>query len=181
MPAELTGPRVRIRPGRASDAPDVFAYRADPDVARYQGWVPASVDEVRARWADTPPAPTPGQWWSGAIVVREGGALIGDVGVHVETGPGPQVELGVTLHPAHQGRGLATEAMQLLVAHVFETLGAHRVHCSVDPRNTACTMLLERLGFRREAHLVEAYWHRGAWVDDVIYARLRREHVGQRA
>jgi RimJ/RimL family protein N-acetyltransferase len=28
---------------------------------------------------------------------------------------------------------------------------------------------------RREAHLIESLWLKGEWVDDVIYAMLKRE------
>jgi hypothetical protein len=35
--------------------------------------------------------------------------------------------------------------------------------------------VLEKLGFRREAHLVENAWIKGAWADSLIYAILARE------
>ncbi len=35
--------------------------------------------------------------------------------------------------------------------------------------------LLERLGFRREAHLVENIWFKGAWGSEFHYALLERE------
>lgn len=161
-----------MRPGCADDAPAVLAYRAHPDVGRYQGWIPTDLDDVRARWADTPPRPPLDAWWSGAIEVE--GRLVGDVGVHLESA-GPQAELGITLDPAHQGRGYAQEALRLTLGFVFETAGVHRVHCSVDPRNLPCLRLMQAVGMRQEAHHVESYWLRGEWVDDVIFALLRRE------
>jgi RimJ/RimL family protein N-acetyltransferase len=42
-----------------------------------------------------------------------------------------------------------------------EGLGLHRV-----------VALLERLGMRREAHLVENEFVKGEWTDEVIYAVL---------
>jgi hypothetical protein len=32
---------------------------------------------------------------------------------------------------------------------------------------------------RREAHFVESLWFKGAWADDLIYAVLRRENLGE--
>ena len=46
---------------------------------------------------------------------------------------------------------------------------------SVDPRNARSIALMERLGFRREAHFVESLWFKEAWADDVIFAMLERE------
>jgi len=35
--------------------------------------------------------------------------------------------------------------------------------------------LIERIGFRKEAHFKESYYLRGEWVDDLIYAKLKEE------
>ena len=42
-------------------------------------------------------------------------------------------------------------------------------------RNTRSIALLERLGFRREAHFIAGYWLKGGWIDEYLYAILRRE------
>lgn len=51
----------------------------------------------------------------------------------------------------------------------------HRVFARADDRNTAVHRLLERLGFRREARLVEADWFKGEWTTLRVYAVLERE------
>jgi RimJ/RimL family protein N-acetyltransferase len=40
---------------------------------------------------------------------------------------------------------------------------------------------MERLGMRREAHLVENEWVKGEWTDELVFAMLDREWVAQRA
>jgi RimJ/RimL family protein N-acetyltransferase len=82
---------------------------------------------------------------------------------------------GITLAPAFQRRGYASEALRALLHLAFDTLGKHRVYASIDPRNAASLALFERAGFRREAHHVESLWLMGEWVDDVILAMLARE------
>jgi RimJ/RimL family protein N-acetyltransferase len=104
--------------------------------------------------------------------------MAGDVGIHVQAHDSRQVEIGITLARAFQGRGLATEALNAVLEYIFKNLGKHRVYGSVDPRNEASLALLERIGMRREAHFVESIWFKGAWVDDVICAILRREFFG---
>jgi RimJ/RimL family protein N-acetyltransferase len=83
--------------------------------------------------------------------------------------------MGVTFEPAHQGRGLATEVLAGVMADLFEEHGIHRVYAEADDRNVAVHRLLERLGFRCEARLVEADWFKGEWSTLRVYAVLRRE------
>ncbi len=61
------------------------------------------------------------------------------------------------------------------LGYLFGPTGQHRVFGSVDPRNTASVRLLESVGMRREAHFRESLWHKGEWVDDVIFAMLQTE------
>lgn len=171
---ELLTPRLRLDALHAGDADVLFAYRGDPDVARYQGWRPASCDEA-AEWIDALVAePEPGQWWQRAIRLRESGELIGDLGLGLPADGKGSVEFGITLAPAHQGRGYAGEAVRAALSWAFAR-GAHRAVASVDPRNTACVALLCSLGMRQEAHFRESYWLRGEWADDLIFALLAKE------
>ena len=83
--------------------------------------------------------------------------------------------LPVTFAPATQGRGLATEALGAVVTRLFEQHDLHRVYAQADDRNVPVHRLLERLGFRCEARLVEADWFKGEWTTLRTYATLRRE------
>ncbi len=58
---------------------------------------------------------------------------------------------------------------------MFKNLNKHRIIGSIDPRNNRSIGLLERLGFRREAHFKQSLLIDGKWVDDIIYAILKRE------
>jgi RimJ/RimL family protein N-acetyltransferase/SAM-dependent methyltransferase len=175
----LTTPRLSLRPLSPADAEVIFAYRADPEVALYQGWEPQSLDQVRAFVDEVSSVEpdTPGTWFQLGICLKESGGLIGDFGFHFPENFPHQVELGITLARAHQGKGYATEAMAAALDYCFRTLKKHRVFASVDPENRASIALLERAGFRREAHFHESLWLRGKWMDDVIYAILEKEYL----
>jgi RimJ/RimL family protein N-acetyltransferase len=45
----------------------------------------------------------------------------------------------------------------------------------IDARNAASARVLERLGFRREAHFHQDQWVKGEWTDTYIYALLADE------
>lgn len=174
---ELLTPRLRLDALRDDDAAALFHYRADPAVARYQGWRPA--DEAAARRfieaQRDARAGVPDTWLQRAIRLRDSGELIGDLGVHFVADDAATVELGISLAPVRQGAGLASEALCAVLDHVFGELGRHRAYASVDPRNAACIRLLERVGLRKEAHFRESLRDGDSWADDAIYAVLARE------
>lgn len=89
--------------------------------------------------------------------------------------PPATAEVGVTFAPAHQGTGLATEALKAVITELFKSHGLHRVYAEADDRNVAVHRLLERLGLRCEARLVEADWFKGEWTTLRVYAVLSRE------
>ena len=62
-----------------------------------------------------------------------------------------------------------------MLAFAFEELGLHRVVGRLEPRNAGSARVLEKLGMRREAHLVENEWVKGEWQSELIYALLARE------
>lgn len=174
---QLTTSRLRLDELRREDAQALFRYRADPQVSRYQGWRPASVDDAR-RFIEAchGVAPdTPGVWFQRAIRWSRTDELVGDVGLHFVAGAESAVELGISLSPAYQKRGIATEALNAVLGFIFDRLRKHRVFGSVDPRNHASIKLLEGVGMRKEAHFRESLRIDGEWVDDAVYAMLARE------
>jgi RimJ/RimL family protein N-acetyltransferase len=179
MFAPIDTPRLSLRPLVPGDAGPMFRYRSHPDVRRYQSWEPASEAEILA-FIRSQPADgcVPGEWFQLGIDLRASGELAGDCGIHRLAADPRQAEIGITLAPEFQGRGLATEALRALLGYLFGSLGLHRVTGSVDPRNAASMALLARAGLRQEAHFRESYWCRGEWTDDAIFALLTREWRG---
>ena len=94
--------------------------------------------------------------------------------LHVEERHG-RAEIGFALGRAHWGRGLAREAVSLLIAFAFDELGLHRLEADADPRNDRSLRLLEQLGFRREGVLRERYRGEDGMQDAVILGLLRAD------
>jgi RimJ/RimL family protein N-acetyltransferase len=175
--ATIESDRLLFDPLRADDAVALFSYRGDAEVAKYQGWKPASEAEAAAFIADQAQRPfgAPDSWCQLAIRSKQTGDLIGDFGVHFPASKDDPIEFGLSLKPAYQGKGYAREAMTAAIDLAFGPWGFRRLVGSVDPRNTASVALCRSLGFRQEAHHVESYLFRGEWVDDMIFALLARE------
>jgi RimJ/RimL family protein N-acetyltransferase len=111
------------------------------------------------------------------IVEHASKLLIGDIGIHfLETdSENKQVEIGYTLDKEFRGNGYATEALTMIIDYLINSLSKHRIIASIDPLNVDSIKLVERLGFRKEAHFVESLFFHGKWVDDLVYALLARE------
>jgi RimJ/RimL family protein N-acetyltransferase len=111
-----------------------------------------------------------------AVIERASGELVGHMAFHPWLGAR---EIGWVIGRPHQQRGYATEAARALVAHAFETLGAHRVVATCQPQNIASWRIMEKLGMRREAHFRQHLPRpNGEWWDEYFYALLAQDHFG---
>lgn len=170
--------RLNLRKFRDDDLETLLAYRNDPDVYIYQGWkVPFTREAAVEFIAEMSKREVGTQDTSFQIVLalKTTDELIGDLGYFPNKHDPRQIRVGYTLAKKYWGNGYATEAMRALLDYAFDVQHAHRVIADLDPRNAASLKLLERLGFRREAHFVENYWMGDYWADEYLYAILERE------
>lgn len=175
---ELETARLIIRAIEEKDATSIFKYRSDKVTNQYQGWIPEKLEEVESfikktakefNLVDT--------WFQLVIINKENQALIGDIGLHFIVPENKQVEIGCTIAKAHQNKGYAVESLKKVIDFLFIELHKHRIIASVDPNNISSIHLMERLGFRKEAHFKESLLVKGQWVDDIVYAMLKKEWV----
>ena len=170
-------PRLRARSFSAADVEAFVAYRADPDVARYQSWSDYTPERGEAFVESLQGAGpgVPGEWFQFALEARSDGTLVGDLALKVDPEEPREAEVGFTLAPAQQGKGYASEALEALLGYAFETFGLHRVVAVTDALNAPAAALLERVGMRREGHFVENIFFKGAWGSEFRFALLERE------
>jgi RimJ/RimL family protein N-acetyltransferase len=183
----LTGPlrteRLVLRLFTKDDVEAVYDMQSRPEVARYLYWSPrgrsGAAKSLEEKLTCTS-IQAEGDILNLAVERAEGGPAIGDLMLHYVSATHRQAEIGYILHPDAQGQGLATEAARAIVDLAFSALKVHRVFGQIDARNIASARVLERVGMRREAHLVENEWVKGEWTDEVIYAVLADEWARSR-
>jgi RimJ/RimL family protein N-acetyltransferase len=178
MSFPLETSRLLIRHFLDRDLAEFLAYRSDPQVARYQGWdLPYALETARAFVDEMKNAipGTPGKWFQAAIESKASKKLLGDCAFLIMADDPLQAYIGITLARASWGNGYGLETCRRLLDALFGEHHLHRVVAECDVENTASYTLLERLGFRREAHLVENIWFKGAWGNEYHYAMLERE------
>ncbi|HSQ26749.1 MAG TPA: GNAT family protein [Anaerolineales bacterium] len=170
--------RLKFRLFYQDDLDVFFAYRSDPDVSRLQGWPePYTYEMAEKSLAEiiaVEPG-TPGEWLQIALVEKSTGTMIGDIAYKILSGDETQVEIGLTLARPYQRTGYGIEACTRLLTYLFSELNKRRVIACTDVLNTPACSVLEKLGFRREAHFVENIWYKGRWASEYWYGMLQSE------
>jgi len=177
--------RLLLRPAGSADVEATWRYRRLPEVNGWLTAAPTTIDRFRA-YFDQPDR------LAKTLMIELDGEVIGDLMLAVgdpyaqaevaDDAMETQAELGWCLAPHHAGHGYATEAVRELFRLCFEDLALRRVVAGCFAGNEPSWRLMERLGMRRESHVVRESLHRsGEWMDGYVYALLRDEWSPARA
>jgi [ribosomal protein S5]-alanine N-acetyltransferase len=156
--------RLLLRRATWDDLAAVHRLFSNPAAMRY--WSRPeheTLDETR-KWLRHLVEPAPD---SVDFLIEKDGEVIGKAGAW------QLPEVGFLLHPDHWGQGLAHEAMQAVIAHLFATTDTPILTAEVDPRNAASLRLLARLGFVETGRAERTLLWRDEWCDSV-YLTLQR-------
>jgi [ribosomal protein S5]-alanine N-acetyltransferase len=171
--------RLVLRDAVLADADAVDRYAGDPEVVQYLGWGPNSPERTREvlklRVAEQQVDPAR-RAFELMIVEKASGQVVGGAGLRIGDSDALDADLGYVLARAKWGQGIVTEACEKLLDVAFGWLGLHRVWASTDADNIASRRVLEKLGLRREAHLVQNQLVKGRYRDTVIYALTEVEY-----
>jgi len=105
--------------------------------------------------------------WNGEPV---GSVSLKDISTMMLTG-----EIGYGIDERFHGKGIATEAVRLLVAKVFQETPLRKITALIHDQNTSSCRLVEKLGFIREGLLREQFLIQGEPVNELFYGLLRSE------
>jgi [ribosomal protein S5]-alanine N-acetyltransferase len=176
-PPVLEGSRVRLRPVADADLPVLYRWYNDAEVvapfdrfaidtyASFEASIRSASEDLRSQ------APR--------FVVEprdEPSHVVGMVGHYLAH---PVLEITdvwyVLGDVAARGRGYGSEAVALMVTHLFATQEYARIGAACDVENLPSARLVERLGFRREGTLKAALFHHGTWHDVAVFGVTRAE------
>ncbi len=177
MKLQFDTERLSLRQFQPSDLETFLAYRNDPQVAKYQSWeVPYARDKaIEFVQKMSIAIPSHSSWLQLAVELKSTSTMIGDVAFFIRRDDERQAMIGYTLARPYWRKGYAFEAISCLLTFLFEEMKLHRVSAECDVENVASWRLLEKLGFRREAHLIENIYFKGAYGSEYHYAMLLRE------
>ena len=89
--------------------------------------------------------------------------------------------LGYWMGVDSAGKGIMSEAVNMILPFVFSHLDLKRLHAATLPGNMASRRVLEKNGFREEGYAEDYLQIDGTWQDHVLYGLTRRHHEGRRA
>ncbi|MEF2966178.1 GNAT family N-acetyltransferase [Paenibacillus sp. M1] len=175
----LESERLRLRRMDRGDARELHRYWSDPEVTKYMNIPPFSSVEDTCEMIDLLNGLAESEdalrW---GIELKESGRLIGSCGFNVwELAGAYRGEIGYDLGRKYWGRGYMSEALRMVLAFGYGTMGLNRIEALVDPRNAASRSLLRSFGFREEGLLREYQKTEIGFVDLLMYALLKREYV----
>jgi RimJ/RimL family protein N-acetyltransferase len=113
--------------------------------------------------------------------VDEQDRLIGIVDWNKLNGDVPDMELGYRVFDRSDcGKGIATEALDLLAGLLFDTEPINRLRLTIHVDNVGSRRVAEKCGFMKEGMAREAWYHRGRWHDIDVFTLTRAESDARR-
>jgi ribosomal-protein-serine acetyltransferase len=163
-----------LRPLQEADADELHALieRNRAELARWMQWAQeqapadtlAFIKRSLAREADN-------RALQRAIVADE--RIVGVLGLREIDWANRCAEISYWLDERHQGQGIMTSALAALVRHAFDEQRLNRLEIRADVENAPSRALAERLGFRYEGTLRQAYRVTATrYSDDAVYSML---------
>lgn len=172
----LHGEQVVLAPLRADDSPLLFDWINDRGlVTLSSAFQPVSAAAHVAWFEQMRNRPDVDIF---GIRLRDGDRLVGSCQLHdihiLHRSAELQIRIGVA---DTRGRGIGREAVGLLLHHGFAELALHRIYLHVLETNEPARRLYRSVGFREEGVAREAAHIDDGWVNVILMALLRSEHV----
>ena len=156
--ATLQGECLNLEPVRAEHAERLRELRRTPEVARWwesppDGWPLAPVENLES------------------LAILCGGEVSGFLQFWEEPDPSMRhADVDIFLGPDAQDRGLGTETMRVVVRHLIDDRGHHRLTLGTSVENARAIRCYEKVGFRRVGVMRKAARSHltGEWEDELL-------------
>lgn len=166
--------RLIMRKPVATDIDEVFVHRSNPEHMKYimhrfateRKQVEEMIDRIHNLIAKNE-----GINW--AITQKGDDKILGMVGYVCFYNDHYRAEIGYTLHPPYQGKGIVHEAVSAAIQYGFDTLGLHSIEGIVNVVNEPSKKVLERLGFSKDAFFRDYICQNGKFIDANVYSLVK--------
>ena len=142
------GAKVVLREKRLGDAWNDFHWRSQPELSRFDAARPLTITypEYLALFREELLYPSP--YRRSLAIEDQQGRHIGNIMYYNIDALHQEAELGVTIgEPDYWGKGYGTEAVRLLVEHLFAKLAFRRIHLKTLDWNDRAQRSFEKAGF----------------------------------
>jgi diamine N-acetyltransferase len=84
--------------------------------------------------------------------------------------------VGILVSKALQNKGIASEALELLIDYGFNTLNLHQLYCGICTDNESSLKLFQKYGFKITGTREQWIRNRQQWVDEYFLQRFNTKH-----
>ncbi len=106
--------------------------------------------------------------------------LIGQISLYgIKRLPFSSGFIGYAIDNQYSGKGITSEAVELMVQFALLSLQLNRVEAYVSPTNYGSIRVLEKVGFLQEGLLKELLYINDHWEDHYIYAITASQYNGE--
>jgi [ribosomal protein S5]-alanine N-acetyltransferase len=174
--AVLETERLVFRQFHKKDAAQLFKIRSNPQVMEFMDAIIVKSEDgakVLLKTFHREFRDKKGITW--AITDKQTNQLIGSFGYWRLIKPHNRAEIGYSLLPEYWGKGLMAETFKTLIEFGFNQMQVHSIEANVNPQNQKSIQLLERVGFRKEAHFRENFFYKDQYLDSAIYCLIESD------
>lgn len=173
----LKGETITLRTVRESDLEQLYDFHQD--IANRGQYFPIGVMPepiFRNRFANT------GFWEKEEgmlLIVDADDVIVGHIEFFQTVSYLDELELSYHIYSKeHTGKGIATEAVNLMTGYLFSRKKNNRIRLIIHPDNLASQKVAQKCGYAHEGTARGAWYHNGRNHDVEVFALLRNEYNG---
>ena len=165
-PPKLYTKRLTLRAMDHRDYRDMYEYACDPQVTKYLLWAPHDSPEYTKRYLKQVEASyKKGQFFDWGVELTKEKKFIGTCGLASIDMANSCGEIGYVFNPAYWGKGIATEALSLVINFCFDELAFNRLESRYMVGNDASRRVMEKCGMKFEGIRRQSLLNHGEYVD----------------
>lgn len=169
--------RVKLRGLRLSDADFIKKWADNKNIIKYTFVIPPPFDLEKAKdfILKARKDIRDKKAYEFGIELNRTKELIGTINLLNINIKNKNADIGFWLAKSYWGKGLAVEAVELMLEFGFKKLKLERIQARVLDENVRSQKLLEKLGFKLEGKLRKKTFFKKRWYNDLIYGLLKEE------
>ena len=176
MYKKLIGQKINLRKVVPSDAESIYQNAKDKDICLavplpMPYTLKSAQDYIKIcqkKWKNKEEAQF-------GIEDKDTGKIIGMIGLMNLDFKSKKAEVGYWLGKKYWGKGIAKEALILILKFAFSNLKLNRIYAKVKSKNISSSKLLEKCNFKLEGRLRKDGKFKGKWDDLLIFGILKDE------
>ncbi|MGB0430913.1 MAG: GNAT family N-acetyltransferase [Bacteroidia bacterium] len=170
---ELETERCKLREFAVSDLDEFYAIRTDAEVRKY---IAKDLDPNKAFTKtvldDIIKAFDAHQTINWVIENKQTGDFMGSVGYWRFDKEHSRAEIGYSIKKKYWAKGFMTEILRCILPFAINTVGYHSIMACTGVENIGSQKLLEKVGFKLEAHHREDWYYNGKYYDSLVYGMI---------